>query len=185
MNFETITVTAPILEPVTLAEAKKQLRIENAFILDDAFLNALISSARNRAEKYCNRFFTEQTVKIVYSEGFGMGDIVLPYPDLQSISEISYTDTDGVSNVIVSTDYTLDADTRKVRHDTAWPTNAVDYKITVVTGAPVEFNGVKQAMLMMVTDMYELRTETVVGASLAKNMAVNMLLTQYRFNMGI
>ena len=68
--------------------------------------------------------------------------------------------------------------------DTVWPV-AVDFRVTVTTAPPVELTGAKQAMLMTLTDMYELRTETVVAASVAVNPAVNMLLAQYRENMGI
>jgi uncharacterized phiE125 gp8 family phage protein len=184
-NYETIVLTAPGTEPVSLAEAKDQLRLEDIFTLDDDYINALISVARDRAENYCNRFFTEQTVKLVHDGAFPLGDVVLPYPDLQSVDEVSYTDEDGSNNIIDTADYSFDSDTRKLRPSVSWPTGAVDCKISVTTGAPVEFNGVKQAILMIVTDMYELRTETVVAASLAENMAVNTLLTQYRWNMGI
>ncbi|GAG20059.1 unnamed protein product, partial [marine sediment metagenome] len=44
---------------------------------------------------------------------------------------------------------------------------------------------VKQSILMVLTDLYELRTEAVVGVSVAVNPAVDNLMQPYRVNMGI
>ena len=62
MTYQTIVVVPASTEPVDTLEAKAQLRIEYSFTLDDAYIESLISAARDRAEKFCNRFFTEQTV---------------------------------------------------------------------------------------------------------------------------
>jgi len=189
MRFETITLTAPITEPVTLDEAKAQLRLTSGFTADDDYITSLISVARDRSEQFCNRFFTIQSVKIVYFDSLPYysgiaGAIELPYSNLTSVDEVSYTDTVGDTVVIDSADYIFNADTKKLYPVTVWPI-AVDFNVTVTTAAPAEFNGAKHAMLMLLTDMYELRTETVIGASVADNPAVNTLLAQYRENMGI
>ena len=45
--------TPPVVEPITLAEAKSYLRITNSN--DDAFITALISGVRRRCEEYTQR----------------------------------------------------------------------------------------------------------------------------------
>ena len=192
MIYKTITVTAPTAEPITLTEAKEQLRLETAFVLDDDYINALISVARDRAENYCNRYFTEQEVAIVYFEPFPLpGDskgndlsiLTLPFPDLVTVDAITYTDTQNATQIF--TTFSFNSDTQQVIADDTFPTDAVNFKVVVTTAAPVEFIGAKQGMLMNLTDMYELRTESVLGVSVAVNPAVNLLLHQYRVNQGI
>ena len=61
---KTIVVTPPRSEPVSLNEAKKQLRVTACN--DDEHISNLIKVSRDRVEKFCNRFFTTQTVDIVY-----------------------------------------------------------------------------------------------------------------------
>ena len=60
MNVYTVTtITAPFAEPITLSEAKEQLRLTALFTADDAYIASLISVARDQAEKYCNRLTTK------------------------------------------------------------------------------------------------------------------------------
>ena len=183
MNFKTITVTAPAVEPITLVEAKEQLRLEAAFVLDDDYINALISVARDRAEQYCNRYFTAQEVALVSVQAFPASVLTLPYPDLTSVDAITYTDTDNDTQTFTA--FTFNSDTQQVIADDTFPTDAVNFKVVVTTAPPVEFVGAKQGMLMSLTDMYELRTESVLGVSVAVNPSVNLLLHQYRVNEGI
>lgn len=183
MNYKTITVTAPIVEPITLTEAKEQLRLELAFVLDDDYINALISVARDRAENYCNRYFTGQEIAIVYFEGFPLSVLTLPFPDLVSVDAITYTDADNATQTFST--FSFNPDTQQVVADDNFPSDAANFKVVVTTAAPVEFIGAKQGMLMTLTDMYELRTESILGVSVAVNPAVNLLLHQYRVNEGI
>ena len=185
MRYETIVKTAPVTEPVTLAEAKDQLRLTSLFTADDAYITKLIPVARNRVEDYCNRYFTDQTVLIVLKEWeIENGSIVLPFPDLVSVDSVKFT-ANGAETTIDAGDYTFDPDTRRVYNATGWPTYAVEMKFEVTTAAPVEFEGAKHAMLMLVTDMYENRTESVVGTSVGTNPAVKAMLYPYRFNLGV
>lgn len=185
MRFETITLTAPTVEPITIDEARAQLRLTSLQTYDDAYISALIPVARDRAERYCNRYFTNQEIKIIAYDGWTATDLILPFPDLVSVGVVSYVNIYGVESVIDPADYTFDSDTRMLFAADGWPTDADSIKVTVTTSAPVEFEGAKQAMLMILTDLYELRTETVTGASVAENPAVCALLHQYRVNMGV
>lgn len=183
MTYKTIAVVAAVDEPVTLNDGKSQLRIEDSFTLDDAYISSLISVARDRAENYCNRFFTEQVIKIIFDEDLPQSEIALPYPNLKSVDSLQYVQ-DGVLTTIDSSYYYVDLDRQRITVIGSWPV-ADNYRMVVTTGAPVELGGVKQAMMLMVTDMYELRTETVLGVSIAINPAVHALLYPYRENLGI
>ena len=183
MSIETIVRVAASVEPITLAEAKAQLRIETDFILDDAYINSLISMARARAENYCNRFFTEQQISILY-DGSTPLLINLKYPDLASIESVQYTDSDLTLQTITPADYVVDLDRRRITFVNS-PEASIDYRVNATTSAPVTFEGAKIAMLMMIADMYDLRTESVTGLSVADNPAVLAAIYPYRVNLGI
>lgn len=183
MIYKTITITAPTEEPITLAEAKDQLKIEQAIAVDDDYIGALISVARDRAENYCNRYFSAQEVGIVYMGAFPASILTLPFPDLASVDAVTYTDTSNQTQTL--TGFTFNSDTQQVVANGTFPTDAVNFKVVVTTAAPAEFPGAKLGMLMILTDLYEVRTESVIGVSVAINPAVSLLLHQYRVNEGI
>lgn len=181
--MKTIVITDAISEPITLAEAKAQLRLTDLFTADDAYITALITVARKRAEDYCNRFFTEQTIVMVLDDQPGY-TIFLPYPDLQSVGSITYLDDSNVEQTVDAADYDFFPQLQEIRNQTGF-VEGTGYKVSATTGAPVDIQAAKQAMLMMITDMYELRTEAVIGASVAENHAVRAMLYPYRENLSI
>ena len=63
--------------------------------------------------------------------------------------------------------------------------DGVDFTVEATTAAPVAYEAAKQSILMVVTDLYELRTEAVIGVSVALNPAVMNLMQPYRVNIGI
>ena len=189
MRYETVCKVAPTVEPITLAEAKLHLRIDDDIDSEDTLIESLISAARDKAEYFCGRYFTEQTVAIVYYDGFPSGSVAygaveLPFPDVTSIESVKYTDTSGTETTIDGSDYVFNSDTKRLMPVDAWPTDAVDFTVTVTTGAPADMTGAIVAMLMIITDLYELRTESVVGVSIAENPAVIAKLQKYRVGMG-
>ena len=179
--MKTIVLVPPTTEPVTLLEAKEQLRIEPAFTEDDSYITSLISVARDRCENYCNQFFTAQDIKML-AQGSIPLVIELPYEDL-TVTSVTYTDFDNVLQTASPSSYTADEVNQTITFNTSF--NAKNYQILATTSAPVQIVGIQQAIKMIVTDLYELRTETVVGASLADNPAVKALLYPYRESLGI
>ena len=176
--YKLIVVTPPTSEPITTSEANLQLRIDDGF--DDDHRDMLIRIARDKAEKYCNRFFTEQVVKIVFDGSISCGKIDLPFPDLQSVDSITYIDSANTRQNITAFDFF--ADEQIIYTDSV---DCKSYTVTVTTGAPAEYGGAKIGMLMFLTDLYELRTESVVAASVANNPAVVSSLYPYRVNLGV
>ena len=57
-----VLVTAPAAEPLTLAEAKLHLRVDDT--ADDALIGALITAARQHAEHDTRRALVTQTWKL-------------------------------------------------------------------------------------------------------------------------
>lgn len=179
--MKTIVLVAPTTEPITLDEAKEQLRIETSFTEDDSYISALISSARDRCESYCNQFFTEQDIKILYS-GSIPSVISLPYPGL-SVTSVTYTDGDNVQQTVNPINYIVDATNQTITFTETYP--AINFQVLAKTSTPVQIVGVQHAIKLILTDLYELRTETAVGVSLAENPAVKALLYPYRESLGI
>jgi len=179
--MKTIVLVAPTVEPVTLEEAKEQLRIEPAFTEDDSYISALISAARDRCESYCNQYFTEQDIKILYS-GSIPTVISLPYPGL-TVTSVVYTDSDNAQQTVNPASYIVDAENQTITFTETY--KSLNYQVLATTSAPVQIVGVQHAIKLILTDLYELRTETAVGVSLAENPALKALLYPYRECLGI
>lgn len=179
--MKTIVLVAPTVEPVTLTEAKEQLRIEASFTEDDSYISALISSARDRCENYCNQFFTEQDIKILYS-GSIPSVISLPYPGL-NVTSVTYTDDDNAQQTVNPVNYIVDATNQTITFTETYA--ALNFQVLATTSAPVQIVGVQHAIKIILTDLYELRTETAIGVSLAENPAVKALLYPYRECLGV
>lgn len=96
---------APSVEPVTLAQAKAHLRVEHAD--EDAFIEALITVAREEAEQQLDRSISLQTIRLVL-DAFPAGPIRLPRGPVVSVSAVRYYDADGVPRTVSSSDYALD-----------------------------------------------------------------------------
>ena len=179
--MRTLIITPPTTEPVTLEEAKEQLRIEAGFTADDDYINALISAARDRCESYCNQFFTAQDIAYLYDGPMPIL-IELPYPNL-TVTALKYTDTDNVQQTIAPADYTVNELDQTILVNVS--VSALAYQIEATTSAPAAFDGVEHAIKMIVTDLYELRAESVLGDSIAENPAFKVLLYPYRLELGV
>lgn len=181
-------VTAPATEPVTLAEAKAHLRLEHD--LDDTYVTTLIQAARQHAEEVCWRGMISQTWEVVLSAFPSCDSLELPHGALASITSVTYTDTDGDSQTL-STDV-YEADTVSVpgrirlKYGQSWPGSRTQWdavRIQYVVGwadadsvpAPL-----KQAILLLVSQMYEHRTPEVDRSLSQVQFAVSALLAPYR-----
>jgi uncharacterized phiE125 gp8 family phage protein len=182
-------VTPPASEPVTLAEAKAHLRLESTE--DDTYVSALIQAARQHVEEVCWRGVVTQTREAVL-EAFPHEDAVeLPGGSLGAITSATYVDADGATQTLDADVY--EADTVSVpgrlvlAYGKDWPStrcqwDAVRIRYTVgwaVADVPAP---IKQAMLLLVAQLYENRVPEVVGGvSLARiAFAIDALLAPYR-----
>ena len=179
--MKTIIITTPSNEPVTLSEAKAQLRIDDAFTVDDDYIGALISSARERCENYCNQFFTQQDIAIVFDSN-PSGVAYIPYAGL-TVTSVTYIDENDATQTIDPSDYFFNENTQVLTFKQVF--SGSSFKVFATTSPPASIYGVQMAIKMIVTDLYELRTETAVGVSLADNPAVKALLYPFREELGV
>lgn len=179
-------VTQPPVEPITLAEAKAHLVVDDAITADDTYIESLIKVARINAENYTRRAYVQRTLELTL-EYFCNVIIELPYPKLQSITSIIYKDSDGVDQTIDSSDYQIDTYREPglvmPAYLSSWPVsvrpdfNSVRIRyvagVDLGAGSPTDYTSnipevVKQWMKVRIAAMYEMRMPVVFGASVAQ-----------------
>jgi len=91
-----ITLIAPAVEPVTVAEMRDQVRQDST--AEDALLASYIRAARVRVEGFTRRRLIGQEVEF-RRDGLG-GVIRLPVDPVISLDQITYLDTAGTEQVL-------------------------------------------------------------------------------------
>lgn len=136
----------------------------------DPLLNMLIASARQYAEAILQRYLITQTIDC-YLDCFDDWEIKLP--PLQSVSEITYVDTEGVTQTIDASEYLVDAVSVPARitpaYGEVWPiprtqNNAV--KIRFIAGygtASAVPQCIKNWMLLRIKQLYDQQGTVNVG----------------------
>jgi uncharacterized phiE125 gp8 family phage protein len=211
---------APSVEPVTAAEVWAHLRLNltgsPAAPADATAVAAITTAAVNYLDARdgilgrclvtqtwiltLDRFPTSRTRQTGY-EGITAGNdaIIVPLPPLQSVSSISYIDTDGATQTLSSSLYTVDTTQQPGRivpaYGEAWPAtrdqiNSVT--ITFVAGysptsdSPADYRAnvpraIKQAIMLLIGHWYEHREDVAVGVSVQPMVAAaDALLAPYR-----
>ena len=185
-NYRTSTlVTAPSVEPVSVADVKLFARIDGTD--EDSLLSSLIGTARRAAETYTRRAFITQTWMLTqdgFSDLFGdcalSGVMIAPNPALvdgssaidlprepiQSIASVKTFDTANVETTVDSAVYRLDAASSRLLLNAGqtWPSSlrpegAVQIRFVAGYGdAATDVPAeIRQAIMMHVTAMYENR----------------------------
>lgn len=180
-------VTQPTSEPVTLTEVKDHLRIDHND--QDVLLIGLLKTARQYLEEVCGRAFMTQTRSAAFKD-WPVGDVFhLPFPPVQSVSSIVYTDTDGTDHTFSSSCYSSDIYSEPARvvlgYGETWPSTAIhnpDYPIEIqyvcgYTSANSVPGPIKDAIKVYVEMLYD-KTSGVYSDYL-KSAALS-LITQYR-----
>ena len=181
--------TAPTTEPVSLAEAKAQCRVD--ITEDDGYIDQLIATARRMCEEWASPRLAmiAQTWLYVADEFPASDTITLAVFPLQSVTSIKYTDTDGVTTTLASTDYLIDTYSQpgrvRLKTNASWPSVTLQelngFVIEFVAGygntataVPEHF---RHAVKMLVEHWYESR-EPVASAGMMKEIpfAVNALM---------
>jgi hypothetical protein len=127
-----VQYSAPSVEPISLAEAKTQCRIETAFTDDDTYLALLISAARRYCEGYCHQGFVNQTWDLYldnwtqssqlagvnffgaspsaagntyFNNSYRLNRIDLPHGPVSAVTWVKYTDQGGTQQTWDSANY--------------------------------------------------------------------------------
>jgi uncharacterized phiE125 gp8 family phage protein len=108
-------ITGPTADPVTLAEAKAQCRVDSAE--EEGLLVGYLLAARHYCEDYTGRVFATQTWEMKLDGGWPTvfdrptvarrNRIVLPNPPAQSVTSITYVDTSGALQTLASNQYSF------------------------------------------------------------------------------
>ena len=129
--------TKPATEPLT--EAKTQLRETSSDF--DAQITSQIGAARHAAETRTGRSLITQTWKATLSAFPSVDTIQLSRPPVQSITSVTYLDTDDVRQTFAAANYTLDKFGRgfvSLAEDAFWPSGvkeqAGSVEITFICG---------------------------------------------------
>jgi uncharacterized phiE125 gp8 family phage protein len=183
----TVQLTEPAEEPVTDAEVTGHLRISGG---GDPLIAALIITARQRAELYTELAFISRSFG-VYLDKFPSGALRIPCAPLVSVESVKYFDGNNVEQTLDPSSYYVDSKSKpgRIAPVSSWPAtyarpNAVSIEVTAGFGTIVNVPQViKQAMLLMIGDMYENREETSTGSNMAGSMmpiTAEMLLRPFR-----
>lgn len=165
-------VTGPVGEPITLSQAKAQLRLDDAFTVDDSLLGLLITAARQYAEQETSRSLLTQQWRLT-ADQFDAQGMRLEKGPVQSIDAITYTAMDGSNQTMPLTDCATDL-TGSVARITpkfgkVWPIPmlqiaSVQILFTAGYGSVALVpQGITQWMLLRLAAMYENREEFVTG----------------------
>lgn len=195
MGYRSIkTLTPPVVEPVSLAEAKTHCRVDST--TDDAYIASLITAAREWVEAYMDESLVHQQL-VMRMDGFP-AEIELPRPPMATAGtatavSITYTtDEGGTTATLATTQYRVDRDSTpgvmRPNYGGSWPGHLTDYNAVTVTwwagrgasGAAVP-QGVKNAILMIVGHLYERRLAADAGAVTEMPFGVRALLDAQRW----
>lgn len=180
--------TAPAKEPITLADAKEHLGVYHD--AHDTRIARNLTTARQYVEIASERRFITQTWDFKRYGFWGSAIVPIPYPPLQSLT-ITYLDSDGVSQTVDSSNYTVDTDSTPGRlylsETGTWPTTqGVENDVTVraVVGYgddPDDVDArVRDCILMLLYAMYEQDSPVVTGTIVTRVPTFDWLLQSIR-----
>lgn len=166
--------TAPASEPVTLAEAKVQCRVDTSD--DDAYISTLITVAREYVEGILDISLITTVWEARY-DCFPLWEIILPRPPMQSATvTVVYRDEGGANHTITSaaaafqTDHYVTPGRIYPNYEDVWPAVRGDENSVVVrwsagygsAGSSVP-SVIKHAILLLVAHWYETRQPVSQG----------------------
>lgn len=173
--------TPPNIEPLTVAEAKASpaLRIDGA--IDDAYIGALITAARQECEQATGRTLITTTWEALL-EAFPTAGIRLPWPNVQAITHIKWNDGTTLQTLAPSAyalDATLQPPTVVLAPGNAWPNvasvaNAVQVRYTAGFDNPADADSARRAAVPAALRVWlQLRTaQLYLGCDAAEGVAM-------------
>ena len=174
--------TAPAVEPVTLEEAKLHLKVDGAE--DNTLIVALITTARELAERETKRAFITQTWQMILDVAPHI--IEIPKPPLQSAGiSIKVLDSVGEESLVDPDNYMIDASQNSYGRimpilGSTWPYHRgfasfiVEFKAGYGNAATDVPEALKQAILQLIAHLYENRESSDIPGG------VKMLLWPFK-----
>jgi uncharacterized phiE125 gp8 family phage protein len=163
-----ILTTPPLVEPITLAEAKAHQRISHGD--DDTYIARLISSARKQIELRTGLALIEQGWTALYNRWPENRCIALPIAPVLSVTDILLHGDDNTSATLDPSHYFLDKVSKPaivaLRNDRQIPkasraVNGIEVRFTAGFGATAESvpQDIRHALLLTVASWFADRGE--------------------------
>ena len=167
-------ITGPVIEPVTITEAKLHLRVDHSD--EDTFITNLIKVAREWVEDATWRALLTQTWEMRL-DTWPTLPLQMPKAPLQSIVSIKYMDEDGVESTVDSSVYDVDTYSEPGRiffkKNQVWPSVnlyergavRIQFKAGWLAAVNVPYK-LKAAMLLFIGHLYENREQIIIASGL-------------------
>ena len=158
-----LRTVGPLNEPVSVADAKKQLEIATTDTVHDVQLTNAIIAAREQVEQDTPYACISQTFEVILDQfPCGTDPIPLPIRPVTSLSSVTYMDG-STQETLATTVADLDRKKRNLvlKYNQEWPSveaQADGIVITVVAGYPLQANVprlIRQAILLQVAKWFE------------------------------
>ena len=166
-------ITAATSEPLTTAEVKNFLRVDSSD--EDTLIGVLITAARTMAEQYTRRILMTTTIEEFF-DGFpdyrnpkDKDILYLSRGPIQSITSVKYVDSLGTEQTVSSDNYRTDlvSEPARIVSENGWSAtkdtvNAVVVRYVVGYSSASDVPAaLRQGMLLVISEMYENRMDTV------------------------
>lgn len=181
--------TAPVAEPVSVAEQKAHMRVEHSD--DDTLIGGLISAAREHLEDelVCAIALANWTLTL---DEFPTSEVRLDMAPVTAIAAVEYDDlAEGIQQTLPADEYYLDNSQRRspawLLPVLAWPgtyetANAV--RITFTAGYSTVPPPLVIAIKMLASEWYDNRSAAGDRRREALPFAVDRLIQPYRIYLG-
>ena len=116
-EYDLVRTGAPGALAVTAAELRDHLRLDGTD--QDTYLETLLNTAIEKVEEDTGRALITQTWKL-HLPRFWSGSLELPRSPLQSVTSITYIDTDGNSQTLATSEYDVITEAQVGRIETAY-----------------------------------------------------------------
>lgn len=178
-----VTVVEPTTSAVSVSEAKEHLVITDSD--HDVLLSRLILAAERHAESYLGGFISTRTVELVANAFPSSSELQLPTFPIQTVSSVTYTDSNGDSQSFTAYREDLNGKNGKLVALNGWADtqeNTPDaVKVRMVVGYTSVPEDIRHAILLKVAELFERREEAVIGASVSPSMnTFKTLLNMHR-----
>jgi uncharacterized phiE125 gp8 family phage protein len=182
-----VRIIAPVtgsVQPVTLAEAKAQVRSDCAD--EDTYLSSLIDTATQAASDRLQRALVPTRYRLTLDRFVDQIDLLMP--PVMSVESVKYIDSAGVLQTLAAPAYYADLVSEPGRLVPAfgqkWPAtqdrpNAVEVEYTAGHPASAIPKPIKQWILLALGDMYANRERSADKPAVPQNLA-DALLDTYR-----
>lgn len=167
-------VTAATFEPVSLAEAKKQVELPLAYGAHDNHLSALIQAARETVEHDTGMVLCSSTWQWKLDHFPDDDELEFVQRPISAISSITYVDSAGTTQTWSSDYYLLDqyaeVPSVQLKYLAQWPTvrgGPQDVTINYTAGYASQDaipRLLRQAVLLLVAHWFEQRTPVITGS---------------------